>query len=371
MYSQSGLADDSTRVPIARDSIFRIYSMTKPITCVAILMLIERGLLHLEDPIEKYIPAFNKQLVVFIEGDENNFTSVPTEKSITIKDLMMHTSGITYGIFGAHPCDKIVMNYLKNDAAAWFRNTSLSDLCEAISNTPLMFQPGTKWHYGFSHDVLGYVIEIVSGMTLDAFFTSQIFQPLGMHDTDFHVPSHKLHRLVSCYELKGPNHGYIKSTSQERDRSNIPTMKSGGGGLVSTIDDYMIFCRSLLNGGIYNGVRILSESSVALLNTNHLPDGKDIEDVSFAKGFSETVGEGIGFGLGVSVVTKPEIGRGCSLSGIGEYGWGGAASTWCQIDPVKNVVTVFMTQIIPSSLLPMRSHLRWLSHWITEEKKSC
>lgn len=365
-YYGNGMADEEKKVPIARDTIFRIYSMTKPITVLAALILVDRGMLSLDDPIEKWIPEFRNGMSVYQSGDEKEMVTSPLTSSVTVKHLMTHTSGMSYGFLGNHPCDKILCGHLLKDIAAWFRNTSLSELCTAIANTPLCFEPGTKWHYGFSTDVLGYLVEKVSGTTLPDFLQTEIFGPLFMHDTGFYVPEDKLHRLAQCYDLKGPNSGYVASTSTERDRAVMPNFHSGGGGLVSTIDDYMKFAQCLLQQGTVNGVRIIGAETLKLMNLNHLPDGKEIEDMSFSSGFSETVGRGSGFGLGVSVCVNPTTAKGSSLSGVGEFGWGGMASTWFTIDPEKNLAVVFMTQAVPSSLLPVRSHLKWLSHWVVE-----
>jgi CubicO group peptidase (beta-lactamase class C family) len=367
-YYGTGMADAEQKLPIERDTIFRIYSMTKPITVLSALILIDRGLLSLNDPIEKWIPEFRTGMSVYQSGDEKNMVTTPLTESITVKQLMTHTSGMTYGFLGAHPCDKILCGHLAGDMAAWFRNTSLSELCAAIAKTPLCFEPGTKWHYGFSTDVLGHLVEKVADTTLPEFFQNEIFGPLNMQDTAFFVPPEKLHRLAKCYDLKGPNSGYALSTSIERDRSTLPKFYSGGGGLVSTIDDYMKFAQCVLHQGTVNGVRIISAETMRLMSLNHLPDGKEIDDMSFTAGFSETVGQGTGFGLGVSVCVNPETAKGSSLSGVGEFGWGGLASTWFTIDPVKNIVVVFMTQAVPSSLLPVRSHLKWLSHWVVGEE---
>lgn len=365
-YYGAGMADVAKKAPITRDTIFRIYSMTKPITCVAALILVDRGIITLDDPIEKWIPAFRKQMHVYVSGDENSPVTTPATRSITVRDLMMHTSGFTYAIFGVHPCDKILASHFKEDLPNWLRNTPASKLCEGLADTPLCFEPGTKWHYGFSTDVLGHLIECATGVALDAFFQTEIFDKLGMVDTGFFVPEAKLPRLAECYDLRGPNNGFIASSSIERKRAEMPSFLSGGGGLVSTIDDYMKFSICLLNHGELNGVRIIQEDTCKLMYQNHFADNKDLVSMSFSQGFSETVGEGVGFGLGVSVIIDPAAGRGTILSSVGEYGWGGAASTWVQIDPVKRTVIVFMTQAMPSVLLPLRSHLRWLVHWVVE-----
>jgi CubicO group peptidase (beta-lactamase class C family) len=385
-YGHSGYADHEKKQLIQRNSIFRIYSMTKPLTIVGALILLERGLLSLDDPVGKYIPSF-QNMRVYVSGDENNPVTVPTDRDVTIQDLMMHTAGLTYGIFPASIVDKIVINKIE-DAKNWFRNTSLKDLCAAMGTVPLVFQPGTKWLYGLNTDVLGHVIEVISGQPLDIFFQKEIFTPLGMRDTGFYVPPEKLCRLVDCFEFTGTTvpTGFRLSTSPERDRSSYPTLLSGGGGLVSTIDDYSRFVRCLQRGGTYSPPRsacpysicrsffcspvrsLLKPETIKLMHQNHLPDGKDIKDLEIGA-FSESIGPGVGFGLGVSVVSNPAVVHGGSLSGEGEYGWGGVASTWFTIDPVKQVSAVFYTQVIPSSKSLVRSQLRWLVHSMVEDSK--
>jgi CubicO group peptidase (beta-lactamase class C family) len=385
-YGSSGCGDHEKKHPLQRNSIFRIYSMTKPVTIVAALILIERGLLSLDDPVGKYIPSF-QNMTVFVGGDEHNPITEPTHRDVTIKDLMMHTAGITYGIFPASPVDKILTTKIE-DAKNWFSNTPLKELCDTLGTVPLVFQPGTKWLYGLNTDVLGRVIEVISGQTLDEFFQNQIFTPLGMKDTGFYVPQDKLSRLVDCFDFTGTTvpTGFRLSTHPERDRSKKPTLLSGGGGLVSTIDDYSKFVRCLQRGGSYNPSHgccpcailssifstktksLLRPETIKLMHENHLPDGKDIKDLDIGT-FSESLGAGVGFGLGVSVISNPALVNGGSLSGKGEYGWGGVASTWFTIDPVKQVSGVFFAQVIPSSKSLVRSQLRWLCHSIAEELK--
>lgn len=391
-YGSSGYSDNQKNKPIQRNSLFRIYSMTKPITIVGALILLERGLLQLDDPVGKYIPSF-QNMTVFTGGDENNYTTEPVNRDITIKDLMMHTSGMTYGIFPGSPVDKILMDKVGEDSKTWYRNTPLKDLCNIVGTVPLVFQPGTKWLYGLNTDVLGHVIEIISGQTLDVFFQNEIFTPLGMKDTGFFVPEKDLSRLVDYYEFTGATvpTGYRLSVNGERDRSTKPTLLSGGGGLVSTIDDYSLFVKCLQRGGeilktsnkscychycfglcssLFNIFQpkkyLLQPQTIKLMYQNHLPDGKDIKDLEIGA-FSETLGGGIGFGLGVSVVTNPNIVNGGMFSGQGEYGWGGVASTWFTIDPINNMSAIFYTQVIPSSKSIVRSQLRWLTHMIAKE----
>lgn len=335
--------------------------MTKPICVVAALILMERGQLSLDDPVSKWIPAFaNGQ--VFVSGDENNPVTEPVDRDMSVRDLMTHTSGLSYGIFGNSPVDKMMQKNVGKDCVNFYRNTTLEDLSTASGNTPLSFQPGTKWQYGLSIDVLGRVIEVVSGSKLDQFFYSEIFQPLQMNDTSFFVKAKDMSSLVDCYDYKTTS-GYELSRIPERDRSVLPPFLSGGGGLVSTIMDYSRFVRSLLTD---SSTSLLRPETIKLMHTNLLPDGKTIQEVG-VDGFSEISGPGVGFGLGVSVITDPSVVPGGKLSNIGEFGWGGLASTWFFIDPVKNLSCIFFSQVIPSTKVSNRTQLRWLAHRLNDE----
>lgn len=342
-------------------SLFRIYSMTKPICVVAALILVDRGLITLDDSVSKWIPAFSNGQV-FVSGDEHLPETEPVDRDVTVRDLMMHTSGLSYGIFGASPVDKILQNNVGKDWVNFYRNTALDDLSSHAGKTPLSFQPGTKWQYGLSIDVLGRVIEVASGSRLDQFFISEIFRPLRMHDTSFWVQEKDLPRLVDCYDYKATS-GYEVSKSPERDRSKPPVFLSGGGGLVSSVMDYSRFVRSLMTG---SKTSLLQPATLKLMHTNLLPGGKTIQEVGM-DGFSEVSGPGVGFGLGVSVITDPTTAPGGELSSVGEFGWGGLASTWFFVDPVKNLSCIFFSQVIPSTKVSNRTQLRWLAHRLHDE----
>lgn len=345
--------------------------MTKPITVVAALILMERGLLSLDDAVGKYIPSF-RNMNVYISGDASNPVTEPTARDMTIKDLMMHTSGLSYAIFNGGVVDEIIQNKIGEDWKNWFRGTRLSDLCDALGSCPLSFHPGSHWQYGLSTDVLGRVVEVASGSTLDVFFRREIFEPLGMRDTGFSVPLGQEHRLVDCFEYTGapiPT-GYQRSTAPERDRLHSPVFLSGGGGLVSTIDDYSRFVRCLQRGGALSSSdearRLLRSDTIKLMHRNHLPGGKTMGEMT-AGGFSESLSAGgVGFGLGVSVLTSPALATGGSRSAPEEFGWGGVASTWFMISPEKNLSAVFFTQVIPSTRSQVRNHLKWLVNWASD-----
>lgn len=298
-----------------KDSIFRIYSMTKPITSVAALILLDRGLLSLDDHVSKFIPSF-ANAEVFVGGTAKEPVLEALKEPIKIRHIMTHTSGLTYGIFGTLPSDEVIRQNVGEDWKNWYMNTELEVLCDKVAAAPLVFQPGTGFLYGLSSDVLGRVIEVVSGMKLDVFMAKEIFEPLGMVDTGFVVSADKLHRLVEVYDFNPAGHGYKLATHPERARNTKHTMTAGGGGLVSTLGDYSRFARCLLNKGVLDGVRILSESTVTLMTSNQLPNNANITDIG-RDGFSEGVGEGYGFGLGVAVLTNPNIAKGASLSGLG------------------------------------------------------
>jgi CubicO group peptidase (beta-lactamase class C family) len=347
--------------PYQEDTLFRIYSMTKPITSIAALMLIERGLLRLDDEVAKYIPAF-KNIQVAVGGTVDEPILEPLNQPINILHLMTHTSGISYGIFGNNLNDQAIKKLSGDEYKTWFHNVELSKLCEIIAQAPLCFQPGSHFHYSLSTDVLGHIVEIVSGMKLDEFFQKEIFQPLGMNNTYFQVPADQAHRLADCYDV-AVGKSCKPSVSPERDRLAPRVLLAGGGGLVSTISDYAKFTTFLVNKGCLNRVRLLSEETIELMTRNHLPDNKEIGEMSFENGFSEQMGPGWGFGLGVSIVTDPSKLKGGALSHTGEYGWGGVAGTYFFIDPVRKVSSIFMTQLIPGAAeYPIRAQMRWLTY---------
>ena len=325
-----GMMDIDAGKPMRADTIFRIYSMSKPVTTVAAMMLWEEGRFQLDDPISKYLPEFKTVRVHAGNGTE----TVEAKREITIRDLMRHTSGLTYGFFGNSPVDKI---YLENKVLR-DPNDGLAELVRKLSKLPLVYQPGTHFNYSVSTDVLGRLIEVVSGKRLDEFFQERIFGPLDMKDTGFFVPQDKLSRFSACY---GPGDGGALKVTDEPAKSRYlkqPKLLSGGGGLVSTARDYSRFCQMMLQGGELQGTRLLRKETVQQMTTNQLPD--EAMPISLAG----APRPGVGFGLGFSVRVAPNNGQPDLL---GEYGWGGAASTHFWISPKRDLVVVALQQYMP------------------------
>ncbi|GAA1878805.1 serine hydrolase domain-containing protein [Pseudonocardia ailaonensis] len=342
-----GLRDIEAALPVEDDTIWRIYSMTKPVTSVAALMLWEEGALELTDPVAKYIPAF-ADTRVYRSGSAVNPGTVAAVEPMRVWHLLTHTSGLTYGFHHAHSVDEMYRG--KGHEFGPPRGQDLATACDTWAGLPLLFQPGTEWNYGVSTDVLGRVVEVASGMSLAEFFAARILGPLGMTDTGFHVTD--TDRLATLY---GP--GLRRNRALGDAITEEPTYLSGGGGLASTLHDYHRFAQMLARGGELDGVRLLGPRTLAYATRNHLPAGADLE--TFGRPlFSESVFAGVGFGLGFSVAVDPVPGR--QLHGQGEYGWGGLASTTFHVDPVEELTVVFMTQLVPSSTYPIRSQLRVL-----------
>ncbi|MDD9982239.1 MAG: serine hydrolase, partial [Gammaproteobacteria bacterium] len=335
------------------DTIYRIYSMTKPITTVAALMLYEEGRFQLDDPVAKYIPAF-AETRVFDGGDAESFVTVPLARPITVHDLMVHTSGLTYGFQHEHAVDALY----RNRAVEFNANVGpLADLVQTAAAQPLVFQPGTRWNYSISTDVLGRLVEIWSGVALDTFFGERILGPLGMCDTGFHVREGQAHRLASNY-VQSDDCGLKLADSAAESRFLEPAVThSGGGGLVSTASDYLRFMRMLRGHGSLEDARILGRKSVELMTMNHLPG--DLADMGRPR-FAEMPFSGIGFGLGVSVLLDPAKAR--ILGSPGEYAWGGMASTAFWVDPAEDLIVLLLTQLMPSSAYPIRRELRVLTY---------
>jgi CubicO group peptidase (beta-lactamase class C family) len=371
-FHASGYANAARKQLCDRNTVFRIYSMTKPITCIAVLMLQERGLLSVNDTIDKFLPEF-ADLQVYEDGTtEEDMKTSPASRKVTIQDLLTHTSGISYAFLTDHLCGRLLSKRVpNNDAVHFFMNTPIAELSRCTAATPLCFQPGSKWLYGLNTDLLGYIVELLSGRRLDQFFETEIFAPLGMKSTGFVVSPENLSNLADCFEVSA-GHCMKASVAPERDRSSLKTMLAGGGGLVSTADDYQLFATMLARQGSYfdrNGKprQLVKASTVQAMRRNYLPEGTDLATYGFDRGFSETVGAGYGFGYGVSVVIDPPNVPGGSLSPVGEFGWGGIASTAFYVDPVNEITLVFMTQLIPSKAYPLRAQLKWLSHWLCRD----
>lgn len=348
-----GHADTARGVLLAEDTIFRIYSMTKPLTSVAMMMLIEDGAVALDDPVEKYIPAW-KDMGVFVAGAPGRWQTKPTARSMQIIDLLRHTSGLTYGFQDRTAVDAA---YRRGHLGVMASKLPLADMIAGWAAIPLEFSPGEAWNYSNSTDVLGYLVGVISGRPFEDFLRERVIKPLGMTDTDFHVPANKVSRFAACYAL-GPNQSLtVQDDPIKSHYLSPPPYISGGGGLVSTAADYLAFCRMMLNGGTLDGVRLLSRKTVDLMTANHLPGGQDLTQLSQSL-FSEATLAGVGFGLGFAVTLDPA--KTMLAGSAGEYYWGGAASTAFWIDPVEDLIVVFMTQFMPSNHYPLRRELRTL-----------
>jgi CubicO group peptidase (beta-lactamase class C family) len=342
--SRTGVRDVESALPVTDRTQWRIFSMTKPITSVAAMMLYEEGAFELRDPVSKFIPAF-ADARVFSAGTELKPVTTPLIEPMRIWHLLTHTSGLTYGFHYANPVDAIYRRH--GHAVGTPPGKDLAACCEEWASMPLLFQPGSEWNYGVSTDVLGRVVEVASGMSLDDFFRERIFAPLGMPDTGFTADPD---RMAALYDP-----GLIRNDEIGSRILREPDMLSGGGGLASTAADYHRFATMLLNEGELDGVRLLGSRTVRYMGRNHLPGDLD----SFGRQlYAESVFEGVGFGLGFSVVVDPIRYR--VLSTAGEIAWGGLASTAFWVDREEGVTALLLTQLMPSSTYPLRTELRQL-----------
>ena len=348
-----GWQDPERGVPLAEDTVFRIYSMTKPVVSVALMMLVEEGLLALDDPVANHIPEW-ADLGVFAAGGPGAFVTTPAERPMQVVDLLRHTSGLTYGFQNRTNLDAA---YRQLDLDAFHGGRDLRGLVEALSTLPLEFSPGAAWNYSVSTDVVGYLVETLSGERLDVFLRDRIFDPLSMIDTGFSVREDQRDRFAACYEAQPDGRPKLLDDPRASPFLEPPALLSGGGGLVSTAADYMRFARMLARGGELEGARILAPATLRLMTANHLPGGGDLAGCSRSL-FSESTYAGVGFGLGFAVVFDPV--RALSLSNPGEFYWGGMASTTFWVDPVEEVTAVLMTQLVPSSSTAVRRELRTL-----------
>ena len=343
---------------IDADTIYRIYSMTKPITSVAAMMLFEEGALRLDHEVFRYIPEFQDTMVL---GDDGKL--VKPARAMTVRDLVTHTSGLSYSFLMQGAVDTYYRDN-KLEYSQW--KGDLASFCQALAKAPLVFSPGDRWNYSNSTDVLGRVVEVASGMSLDQFFQTRIFGPLGMKDTGFHVPAESLDRLMACYR-RDPVSGVISLADPGGAASAYakpPNVFSGGGGLASTIGDYFRFCLMLANGGELDGVRLLSPKTLEFMTMNHLPDNKTLKDMG-DKTFSESRMDGSGFGLGWAVTT--DVVATTQPGSIGTFSWGGMASTFFWIDPVEDLIAIQMTQLMPSGAYPIRPQFQQLVYAAIEE----
>lgn len=354
--ASAGHADREQGRVVADDTIWRIYSMTKPITSVLALILWEEGRFELRDPVSAYIPEFAEQRV-WRSGSVTSPSLDPVTEPMEVWHLMTHTSGLTYGFMYAHPVDALYRQAGFDSATP--STDDLAAVCARLAALPLVFQPGAEWNYSMSIDVLGRVLEVVGGAPLDELVRTRILDPLGMVDSGFHVSAEQADRLATLYTTPAGSDRLRPLPKVTAEVLTPPAALLGGGGMVSTTADYLRFASMLRGGGRLDGVRLLSPRTVAYATRNHLPGGADL--TSFGRPlFSETTYDGVGFGLLGSVTIDPVAAK--VPGSVGDFGWGGAASTYFWVDPVEDLVCIFMTQLLPSGSLPLRSQLKQLVH---------
>jgi CubicO group peptidase (beta-lactamase class C family) len=353
--STYGVLDLDSGAPVRDDTLWRIYSMTKPITSVAAMMLWEEGAFELTDEISRWIPAFASTRV-FDRGSAAAPVTVPAVEPIRIWHLLSHTSGLTYGHMNVTPVD--AMYRAAGFDMATITDGDLAEVCDRWAALPLLFQPGTGWGYGVSTDVLGRIVEIISGQSLADFCQQRIFEPLGMTSCHWWLAgADDLERLATLH-VPAPGTGRaVRWPMVDEKARHKPGFFAGGAGLICTASDYQRFLQMLANGGELDGARLLGPRTVSYMTRNHLPGGADIDAVN-AGGFAETIFEGVGFGLGFAVVRDPIPAR--YPTSPGTYYWGGAASTAFFIDPVEDLIVTFYTQLMPSAQYSIRPQLRQL-----------
>jgi CubicO group peptidase (beta-lactamase class C family) len=351
--------DREKRKPMARDAIFRIYSMTKPITSVALMTLYERGHFQLNDPVSKFFPAWRGQRV-WVSGSGAGMTTEAAARPPSMLDMLSHTGGLTYGggltAFGAPSTSPEVDEAYQEAGVQRGAGETLSSFMDKLAQVPLFFQPGERWMYSYSTDVCGALVERISRRPFDEYLREVIFDPLGMSDTAFQVSADKVERLCANY-IRAPDKTLRLYDAPETSTYLAkPTFLSGGGGLVSTTHDYLRFCEMLRRGGELDGARVLGPRTVKMMYRNHLKGGADLASMT-AGGFSETVDTGVGFGLGFASVIDPV--SNASIAS-GDFYWGGLASTIFWVDQAEGLSVVFMTQLIPSATFNFRGQLKSL-----------
>jgi CubicO group peptidase (beta-lactamase class C family) len=349
-YQRSlGCADAERAVPVRDDTIWRIHSMTKPITSVALMTLYEHARFRLGDPVHRFLPEWRGLRVHEPDG-----SLVDPERPVTVRDLLTHTAGVSYGTDPDHPVDRLYA-----EAALRDPDVTLAELSRRLADLPLKFQPGARWHYSFATDVCAHLVEVISGRPFDQFLREAIFEPLGMPDTGFVVAEGAADRLAASYRWAGEGPRELADDPRTSPYLQPRPMLSGGGGLVSTAADYLRFADMLRRGGELDGHRVLGDRTVRFMVRNHLPGGADLGTLALGA-LGETVFAGVGFGLGFAVSLDPVETQ--VIASPGEYYWGGAASTYFWVDPVEDLVVLFLTQLMPSSAFPFRGELRQLVH---------
>lgn len=345
-----GFSDVKAETPVTPETIYRIYSMTKSITSVGLMMLYEQGTFLLENPISRWLPEF-ADVQVWTGGTADAPQTRPAERPINVHDVLTHMSGLTYGFHFQNPVDEM---YRANKLGDFTEPTY--DLAEGVgrlASLPLLFDPGTGWNYSMSTDVCGRLIEVMSGQSLDDYLRDHVLEPLGMRDTAFHAPESEVDRCSVLYTRNAA--GQLHRMAGPEALVQPKKFLSGGGGLVGTAPDYLQFCHLLLGGGELNGMRLLSPRTIRYMARNHLPHGQLLNEIGQST-FSEAAMEGTGFGLGFAVIEDAAALK--NLASEGEFSWGGAASTAFWVDPVEEICVVFMTQLLPSDTYPIRRQLR-------------
>jgi CubicO group peptidase (beta-lactamase class C family) len=355
LFKSFGQMDLASGKPMTDDAIFRIYSMTKPITSIALMSLYEKGLFQLDDPVSRYVPSWANQRV-YVSGEGETMQTEPLERPVSIRDMLRHTGGLTYGgglpgVGVQHPVDHI---YRGLKVRSMGGNDDMMSFMNKLSQTPLVYQPGQRWMYSLSTDVCGALVEIISGKPFAQYLQETIFDPLGMVDTSFHVAPHNHHRFAANYSRNEDKSLKLIDDPKVSPYLQAPGFYSGGGGLTGTTADYMRFCEMLRRGGELDGARIIGPRTLAMMHMNHLKDGQDLTQAAIGA-FSETSNAGVGFGLGFATVMD-QVAAG--VLGGGDYYWGGAASTIFSVDPKEDLTMVFMTQLMPSSTFNFRGQLK-------------
>ncbi len=362
-HSSLGLMDLERARPVLDDTIWRYYSMTKPITGVALLSLYERGSFQLNDPIDRFLPEF-RGVQVKERLEDGTSRLVDPERPISVRDAMMHMTGIGYGPRTARLDMATIGRRRDRDGdggpglGGLGRGATLETLMQGLAGEPLRFHPGTQWLYSWSTDVCARLVEVISGQSFDDYLQTTIFDPLGMGDTGFHVQDDDVDRLAALYTRDADKRLELLDDPETSPLRRRPSLLLGGGGLLGTTHDYLRFCEMLLNGGERDGVRVLGRKTVELMTSNHLPDDGDLRSVALPGGYGEVGFDGMGFGLTVAV-SKGPVANGATGS-KGEYMWGGAASTAFWIDPAEELIVIFMTQLIPSGTFNFRGQLKSL-----------
>ena len=347
-FKSFGQMDRERKKPLTDDTIFRLYSMTKPITSVALMSLYEQGHFQLNDPVSRFIPAWRDHKV-WVSGVGAEMETAAPKSPMTMRHVLSHSGGLTYGATN-HPVDRVY----REVGVTRSEGATLASFAEKLAKVPLRYAPGERWMYSFSTDVCGYLVEVISGKRFDRFLQENIFDPLDMKDTSFFVAPRKVDRFAANYERQPDKTLKLIDDPERSTYLKEPTFFSGGGGLTGTTADYLRFCEMLRRGGELDGARILGPRTLDLMHRNHLAGGKDLASLAVGM-FAETAYEGVGFGLGFAM-TLGEVEAG--TLGAGDYYWGGAASTIFWVDPKEDLVAIFMTQLMPSATFNFRGQLK-------------